>query len=400
MKLNGLLKRISTCASFFGRGQLLPSPIALCLCGLICAPVRSQTPVIGDAPVDPGPRASLRASTDPDAVRSAVRLVADWQLTRVKGNYSQEWTYATLYAGLMAASRTLRDDRYQAEVTRAGQHFHWTLGPDRSSADDQAIGQAYLELYKEHPDLSLIEPIRQQYRAVMQLPDDPAKDVWWWCDALFMAPPVLAKLSQVTGDTSYDVYMDREWKITDKKLWDDEEHLFYRDASYFDKREKNGAKVFWSRGNGWVMGGLVRVLEVLPRTDPSYDFYTERFRQMSAKIITLQRRDGLWSPGLLNNDAYALPEVSGSSFYVYALAWGINHGLLDARSYRPAVDRAWAGLVANIYADGRLGSIQPVGAAPGDFIASSSYVFGTGAFMLAGSEVVRLPAAGRARKHK
>ncbi len=298
-------------------------------------------------------------------MRAAVRLVADWQLARVKGNYSQEWTYATLYAGLMAASRTLRDDRYEAEVEQAGKHFHWTPGPDRASADDQAIGQAYLELYKEHPDSAIIEPLRQQFRAVMQLPDDPAKDLWWWCDALFMAPPVWAKLSEATGDASYDAYMDREWSITDKKLWDDREHLFYRDASSFDKREKNGARVFWSRGNGWVMAGLARILEVLSHTDPSYQFYSERFRQMSARIVGLQRGDGLWSPGLLDNDAYALPEISGSSFYVYAFAWGINHGLLDARTYRPAVDHAWAGLVANIYADGRLGSILPVGAAPG-----------------------------------
>ena len=130
-------------------------------------------------------------------------------------------------------------------------------------------------------------------------------------------------------------------------------------------------------------------------------FTPERFQEISAKIITLQRRDGLWSPGLLDNDAYALPEVSGSSFYVYGLAWGINHGLLDKATYRPVIDRAWAGLIANIYADGRLGSIQPVGAAPGAFTTSSSYVFGTGAFMLAGSEVVRLQALtmDRARKH-
>jgi rhamnogalacturonyl hydrolase YesR len=111
---------------------------------------------------------------------------------------------------------------------------------------------------------------------------------------------------------------------------------------------------------------------------------------MSAKIVTIQRPDGLWSPGLLDTPNYDLPEVSGSSFFVYALAYGINHHQLDAKTYRPVVDKAWKALVSNIYADGRLGSIQPVGAAPGAFSAGSSYAFGTGAFMMAGSEVAKL----------
>jgi hypothetical protein len=45
--------------------------------------------------------------------------------------------------------------------------------------------------------------------------------------------------------------------------------------------------------------------------------------------------------------------------------------------------------VQHIYADGRLGCIQPVGAAPGAYTAGASYVFGTGAFLMAGSEMTK-----------
>ena len=72
------------------------------------------------------------------------------------------------------------------------------------------------------------------------------------------------------------------------------------------------------------------------------------------------------------------------------MAWGIHHGLLDKAQYRPAVERGWNGLVQHIYQDGRLGSIQPIGAAPGAYTPGSSYVFGVGAFLLAGSEVNQL----------
>ncbi len=361
--------------------------------------VAETLPLVGDSPADPGPRATLSGSTRPADVKAAMRLVANWQLARVQGRYSQDWTIATLYAGFLAASRTLGDPRYAAHVQQAGEHYGWTLGPRRAHADDQAIGQSYLELYKAHLDPKIIAPLRAQFDEIMTQPDEPNKPVWWWCDALFMAPPVWAKLSQATGDPKYDAYMDREWAITDKLLWDRQEQLFFRDATYFDKREKGGEKIFWSRGNGWVMGGLVRVLQVLPRSDPSYRFYVGRLRAMATKVATLQRPDGLWSPGMLDTPDYPLPEVSGSSFFVYAMAWGIDHRLLPADNYRPVVDRAWRRLVQNIYADGRLGSIQPVGAAPGAFTAASSYAFGVGAFLLAGSEVGKLtPAVHRNRE--
>jgi len=368
---------------------LLAAPVVLAQGGMTA---NERFAGVGDSPQNAGPLAkNLSGSTQPADVRAAMKRVADWQLERVKERPSQDWTFATMYAGFMAASKTLHDLKYADYVKGVAEHFDWTLGPRKMHADDQAIGQSYLVLYELQKEPKRITALKTQFDEIMTAPDDPKKPVWWWCDALFMAPPVWAKLSQVTGDAKYDVYMDHEWKVTDDLLWDKDEHLFFRDATYFDKREKNGAKIFWSRGNGWVMGGLVRVLEVLPKSDPSYGFYETRLKEMAARVATLERPDGLWSPGLLDTANYALPEVSGSAFFVYAMAWGINHGELDAKRYRPIVVRAWKALVTeHIFADGRLGSIQPVGAAPGAFTATSSYVFGTGAFLMAGSEVAKL----------
>ena len=160
-----------------------------------------------------------------------------------------------------SAVRGVCEERGRALRLDAGAETH---------ADDQAIGQSYLALYKLDKDPKQIAALKAEFDDVMTQPDNPKKPVWWWCDALFMAPPVWAVLSETTGDAKYDAYMDHEWKVTDDLLWDKGEHLFSRDATYFEKREKNGAKIFWSRGNGWVMGGLVRVLQVLPKSDPSY----------------------------------------------------------------------------------------------------------------------------------
>ncbi len=346
--------------------------------------------VDGDAPIDPGPLATLSPDLKPMAIQAAMRKVADWQSVRVADTPSQDWTYATLYAGLLSASKTVQEPRYRDLVLHVAEHYQWTLGPRKTHADDQAIGQAYLWLYGQSPAPERIQSLKAQFDSIMQLPDDPAKPVWWWCDALFMAPPVWSGLASATHNAKYVGYMDHEWKVTSDLLWDPQERLFFRDKNYFDKREKNGRKVFWSRGNGWVMGGLVRVLETLPANSPDRTFYLEKFKQMADSVATLQSPDGLWRAGLLDADDYRYPEVSGSAFFVYAMAWGINHHVLDAKRFDPVVKNGWAGLVHHIYADGRLGCIQPVGEAPGAYTESSSYVFGVGAFLLAGSEVNQL----------
>lgn len=348
---------------------------------------------VGDAIANPGPLATdLATDFRPASIKLAMRRVADWQLARIQGKASQDWTFGALYSGLIAASDTLEDRRYAQAVEKAGEQFHWELGPRESHADDQAIGQSYLALYWRRHDRRLIAPMQAQFDRVLAIPDDPSNPVWWWCDALFMAPRVWAGLAQATGDSRYLEYMDREWSITTRLLYDSKEHLYSRDAAFLDRHEANGRKLFWSRGNGWVMGGIVRVLEVMPADYPGRARYIDLLREMSDQLASIQGDDGLWRPGLLDASAYPYPEVSGSAFFTYALTWGINHGILDRKRFTPVVTRAWRGFISRIYKDGRLGSIQPIGAAPDAFQPSSSYVYGVGAFLLAGSEVVKLSA--------
>jgi len=346
---------------------------------------------VGDSPdAVPALATDLRADLTHEAVRAAMRKVADWQLERARPYYSTDWTLAAMYDGFMAASETVGDAKYAQAMHEMGEKLNWQLGPRPEHADDVAVGQVYLELYLKQKDPQILSPLTERFAYQMGLQDDPAKPLWWWCDALFMGPPTLARLYKATGKTEYLDFMDREWWITSKLLYDPEEHFYFRDASYLAKHEANGRKLFWSRGNGWVMGGIARVLNYMPKNYPERPKYVAQLREMAAAVIKVQGDDGLWRSGLLDAQAYPLPEVSGSAFIAYALAWGVNEGILDRQTYSPAAHKAWAGLLAHVYADGRLGCIQPVGAAPGQFKASSSYVYGVGAFLLAGSQMDKL----------
>jgi len=193
-----------------------------------------------------------------------------------------------------------------------------------------------------------------------------------------------------TGDRKYIDYLDQEWAKTSDRLYDPKEHLYFRDSSYLTRTEANGKKMFWSRGNGWVMGGIVRTLQYLPKDDPAREKYITQLQEMAAAVAKIQGPDGLWKAGLLDPDDYDLPEISGSAFFTFALAAGVNDGFLDKKTYRPVIQKAWAGMLHHVYADGRLGCIQQTGAEPEPFKASASYTYGVGAFLLAGSEIHKM----------
>jgi unsaturated rhamnogalacturonyl hydrolase len=345
----------------------------------------------GDVATDPGPiDTTLSPKLMRADVRKAMKKVADWSLVNEQPHFTQDWTYAPLYTGLLDASKTLGDKRYHDAVLAAAEKFNWQLLPGRyDHADDEAIGQAYEALYEENKDPMRIAAVRDNFVLVMARKDDKNKDLWWWCDALYMAPPSLAKVAQLTGDHRYLDLMNHEWGLTQGHLYDYDRHLFFRDATFFHKTEKNGKPLFWSRGNGWVLAGLAHVLTVMPKNDPARAGYETTFKYMANRVADLQPADGLWRMGLLDGDAYPLGEVSGTAFFTYAMAWGVNNHLLPEEKFRPVIAKAWAGMLQHIYADGRLGAIQPVGAAPGDLQPGSTWAYGVGGFLQAGAEIDR-----------
>lgn len=342
------------------------------------------------------------ATAKPDDIRSVMKRVADWQLANPSSSgsrYTEDaWTWGALYTGMMAWSRIANDSKYHDAMMAMSQRFQWKPARRIYHADDHCVSQTYLELYLQHRDPAMLAPTRERFDYILAHPSTNslqfnikgAQDRWSWCDALFMSPPALARLHAATGDKRYLDFMIREWWITTDYLYDPAEHLYYRDSNYFDKREANGKKVFWSRGNGWVLAGTARVLEYLPQEHPDRPRFEQLFRDMATKILTCQQPDGLWRASLLDPDSYPLKETSGSGFYIFALAWGVNHQLLDRATCEPAIRKGWQALVDCVAADGKLTHVQPVGADPKKFAPNSSDVYGVGAFLLAGSEVHRL----------
>jgi rhamnogalacturonyl hydrolase YesR len=363
--------------------------LAAWLAGLLCGVLRAAAPTS-----DP-------ADMTPAAILANMERVADWQLAHPSPHPPTDWTHGAFYAGVMALAGVSESPRFLDAMVKIGEGNEWKLGPRPYDADDHCVGQAYAEIYLNRHEPRMIGPLRERFDWVLAHPKDDnldfdpkrnpdARDRWSWCDSLFMGPPAWVRLYAATGNKAYLDFATAKWWVTSDFLYDKEEHLFFRDSTYFDQRETNGKKVFWSRGNGWVMAGLVRMLQYLPAYHPTHRRFVEQYRQMAEKIRSCQQPDGLWRSSLLDPAGYPLKETSGSGFYCYALAWGVNQGLLDRAQFEPAVIKAWQGLTGCVEPDGRLTHVQPVGADPRKFDDNSTEVYGVGAFLLAGSEVYRL----------
>ncbi|MEI6751978.1 MAG: glycoside hydrolase family 88 protein [Paludibacter sp.] len=349
-----------------------------------------------------------------NSVKSICEKVADWQLanpSQLKEHGSTEWTQGALYTGIMSLYKTSENKKYLNAMLEMGQKNNWKPGPRSYFADDHTVCQTYIELYQITKNNDIINPTKKQFDSILTHPKtrnlewpsiksstsefekssefENWSSRWAWCDALFMAPPVWAGLYAVTKDKRYLEFLDKEWWTTTAYLYDKEEGLFYRDSRFFNQRTPNNKKIFWGRGNGWVYAGITRVLNYLPSDYPGRSRYVQLYKEMTAAVVKTRQNDGLWRPSLLDSLQIPHGETSGSAFFCYGLAWGINQGILDSKIYWPMVEKSWLALTGNVLPDGKLGWVQPIGGAPDKVTAESTEVYGVGAFLLAGSEIYK-----------
>ncbi|MCL3779849.1 glycoside hydrolase family 88 protein [Prolixibacteraceae bacterium JC049] len=335
-------------------------------------------------------------------ITEVMTAVANWQIDNFKAvrHHDLDWTNGALYSGMMNWSQVSKDKKYEKWLMKIGWKYKWQPYFRMYHADDVVVSQMFLDMYRVKKDKRMLQPTQSRLDFVISHPskgsltlnyrDYTSLERWSWCDALFMAPPVYAKMASITGEKKYMKFMHKEFLATYDFLYDADEHLFFRDANYFDKKEANGEKIFWGRGNGWVMGGLVAILKELPAKSKYRKFYEKLFKEMAAKVANLQDEKGYWHASMLDYDSYPNGEMSCSSFFTYALAYGVNSGLLDKATYLPKVKKGWNAMVNSVLPNGKLGWVQPIGQDPKKVTKDMTEVYGVGAFLLAGCEILKL----------
>ena len=333
---------------------------------------------------------------------------------------SSLWTRAVYYEGLMELYKVDPQQRYIDYTDRWADFHKWTPrnGITTCDADDQCCEQTYLDRYMMTKDEKMIVHVKENLAHQMKTGNDKKANGelygWWtWIDAIQMAMPVYSKMFRITGEQKYIDHAMRMYTWSRDTLagglFNTVEGLWWRDADYVPPyKEKDGNNCYWSRGSGWVYAALVKVmedLEAVMKTNTKakkaakkyYKSLKKDFILMSQGLLSCQREDGFWNPSLMSEANYGGKELTGTSLFLYGMSWGMNHGILKAKQYKPACDRAWNAMVKDaVHQDGFLGWVQGTGKDPsaGQPLAYDKVPdfedYGTGCFLLGAVEYYKV----------
>jgi rhamnogalacturonyl hydrolase YesR len=350
----------------------------------------------------------------PDSITSIARKVVNY---RLKGGIQKlgdgfvshwDWDDGAYMTGVMAAYRLTKDQKYLDSVKAWAQAVSWqtpnNAGLSRNP-DNQCICQSFCEAYMVNP-VPANQYMIATWEANYHLNYDNPYSQWYWCDALYMAPPAIAMLGAITDSSKYWDTLSVNWWYWAGQLYSTQYHLYWRDAGYKTQTSPDGKPVFWGPGEAWVLGGCARVIKYMGQNYHGRDSLTQQFREQCVAVAALQQSDGLWTTSLLDTAAFPDHETSCTAFFCFAMARGLNSGVLDKATIEQPMRKAWSGLVRNVSAaDGRLQRCQGVSTAPGSVPVSNSSAEGEGAFLLAAEEVYKyatgtVQAAGRVNNLK
>lgn len=314
---------------------------------------------------------------------------------------SHLWTRAVYYEGLMALNAIDPQDRYIDYTDRWAAFHKWTPrdGTGTRDADNQCCSQTYLERFVMTGDSAMLRPTRENLQGQMA---EGKLGYWAWIDAIQMAMPVYAQMYKITGDGAYLDHAMAMFRWSRNEcgggLFNEEDGLWWRDADFVPPyKEKDGNQCYWSRGNGWVLAALVRVMDQMKPRGKAYKELKKDFMAMCNALAGCQREDGFWNVSLASPATYGGKETSGTALFLYGISWGLRKGYLKEKAFRPVADKAWQAMKAQaLHRDGFLGYVQGTGKEPKDgqpvtYDKVPDFEdFGLGCFLLGATEYYKL----------
>lgn len=320
---------------------------------------------------------------------SLAEKVYTYGMEHTKEKLESDWKSSCYMIGAMSAYRITGDRKYFEYALDWAKENEWKffvnqLGPKPhyKNADNITCAQIYLPLLEETEE-GTDQYILEELSATLE---DSRTDYWKWCDLVHMGLPVYHMFAKKYEDPAfaekgYALFLDCK-KV--QKLYDEQDHLWYRDANYLPEKQltPSGKKIFWGRGQGWVLTGLVRALELVEQDSIYHEEYSRVLREMAETLLSWQQEDGMWRCSIIDPEQYDVPETSATVLISYALAKAIELGELERERYLPCVLKAFEAMCTIcLDEDGRLGYVQGVAGWPGPVYPEGTEGYAVGSFV-------------------
>ena len=221
-----------------------------------------------------------KQETPESIVEIIQRVNNNWQ-SRHQPEVRAFWDDAAYHTGNMEVVKLFPQLNYMDYSMKWANFNHWEGATERNPklwkyklygedqyhvlfGDWQICFQTYLDIYEIEPSENKIARAKEVMNYMVNSKEN---DYWWWADALYMVMPVMTKMYRLTGQ---EKYLDKLYSCisyADSIMLDKETGLYFRDGKYVYPKHKTlrGRKDFWARGNGWVLAGLAKVLQDMPK---------------------------------------------------------------------------------------------------------------------------------------
>ena len=330
-----------------------------------------------------------------DSIKDLMTKVNDYWIKENPKSGNCAWERGAYMIGNIAAYETTQKREYLDYAIKWANDNNWSFydnGSDDTwkNADNKICGQSYLRLMELVPGCGTADNMLKSMEMVL---NDPDTDYWWWVDTIYMALPFYNMMGVKFNDERYfdkvhALYINSK---VERNCYDDKEGLWYRDERFLPGRELAplGNKIFWGRGNGWIIAGLARTLEILPKTNKYYNEYLEMFKTMAKALLPWQQQDGFWRTNIKEPKEFDYPETSATVLILYAYMLGVNLGILD-KDYYNAVEKGFKGLNETaVFETGKIGYVQVVAWGPGPVNPNASNDYAVGTYLLLCSEIIK-----------
>lgn len=214
----------------------------------------------------------------------------------------------------------------------------------KNHVDVNVYGILPLELYIQTGDSSYfregIELADMQWEN--PLPNGMTNQTRYWIDDIWMIGSLQVQAYRATGEMKYLERAALEIDNYLEKLQQPDGLFFHGEISHF----------YWGRGNGWVAAGIAEILSELPASNPHCRSILAGYKKMMYALKKYQAEDGMWRQ-LVDVDS-AWKETSCTAMFGYAVATGVEKGLLDRSEFGQVYQKAWTALCDYVTPAGKL----------------------------------------------
>ena len=146
-----------------------------------------------------------------------------------------------------------------------------------------------------------------------------------WVDSLMMFGVFPAIYARETGDAALLDFAARQPRLYSDYMQDPEDKLWYH--SYWVKagRHHPRGRIYWGRGNGWVLAALPMIMEQIGPDHPEYEGILRVWRDTVDAVLRLENPDHTLNT-VLNQKSYR--ELSATALAAAGILHGRRLGLL------------------------------------------------------------------------